>query len=74
MLEHLVQTSGPDLANGNGNLVDGRLRYGSRTHGGKSGVFMSNDGLTEQFRGTTGWVALELHAVGTTKLRGGRKN
>ena len=59
--------------NGNGILVDGRLRYGCCTHNGCSGVNVYSDGGLETFAGSTGWVQLEVRCTNTTKLKGGRQ-
>ena len=61
-----------EIPNGKGILVDGRLRYGSCTHKGNSGVNVYSDGGLETFNGFTGWVQLEVHCTNTTKLTGGR--
>ena len=58
------------ITNGNGILVDGRLRYGSCTHHGNSGVNVYSDGGLETFNGFTGWVQLEVRCTNTTHLRG----
>jgi len=59
---------------GSGILVDGRLRYGSCTHNGCSGVNIYSDGGYETFAGSQGWVQLELRCSNTTKLQGGRQH
>ena len=58
------------ITNGNGILVDGRLRYGSCTHQGNSGVNVYSDGGLETFNGFTGWVQLEVRCTNTTHLKG----
>ena len=73
-LESLVTAtpSWTGIPNGEGILKDGRLRYGSCTHEGNSGVNVYSDGGLETFVGSTGWVQLEVHCVNTTKLKNGR--
>ena len=62
------------IRNGSGILVDGRLRYGSSTHNGLSGVNIYSDGGYETFADCKGWVQLEVRCSNTTKLHGGREN
>ena len=73
-LESLVEAtpSWTGVANGSGILVDGRLRYGTCTHEGNSGVNVYSDGGLETFGSCTGWVQLEVSCTNTTKLKGGR--
>ena len=59
--------------NGNGILVDGRLRYGCCTHGVCSGVNVWSGLGAETFAGCTGWVSLEVRCTNTTPLKGGRR-
>ena len=74
-LESLVKATSTwtGTPNGNGILVDGRLRYGCCTHNGSSGVNVYSDGGLETFAGSTGWVQLEVRCTNTTKLKGGRE-
>ena len=57
---------------GNGILIDQFLRFGTNTHGVKSGVNMYADGGCETFEGDNAWVGLEVWATGTSKLCSGR--
>ena len=60
---------------GDGILVEGRLRYGIRTHDGHSGVNIYSEGGLETFngfKGPKGWVQLEVRCSNTTRLVGGR--
>ena len=74
-LESLVlPTYGPNVvANGNGILRDGRLRYGCQTHDHNSGVNVYADGGLETFDTRRDWVQLEVRCTNTKRLRGGRK-
>ena len=74
-LESLVEATPTwtGTPNGNGILVDGRLRYGCCTHNGCSGVNVYSDGGLETFDGSKGWVQLEVRCTNTTKLKGGRE-
>lgn len=74
-LESLVEATPTwtGTPNGNGILVDGRLRYGCCTHNGCSGVNVYSDGGLETFDGSKGWVQLEVRCTNTTKLKGGRQ-
>ena len=74
-LESLVEATPTwtGTPNGNGILVDGRLRYGCCTHNGCSGVNVYSDGGLETVAGSTGWVQLEVRCTNTTKLKGGRE-
>ena len=61
-LESLVEATPTwtGTPNGNGILVDGRLRYGCCTHNGCSGVNVYSDGGLETFDGSKGWVQLSI--------------